>query len=234
MTERDRYGSNHRWRRRRYARMMRSYGGYPCARCKQWISLDEPWHLGHPDGETPGGPEHARCNLTAPARLRKAAVMGLTRDQAQAAHLIQVHDYSSGPLVICGYAGTGKSFLAGHVVPEVFRGKNLVYAAPTNKATRKVLRTNLEKAGLEISDFPRGGLREDSDYGEIKDYPPRFTESLSLGTVFSLLNLPRTELICEDTKQPCREGERCKTHRQLRDAEPCPLIESGTKGRSAS
>ena len=30
----------------------------------------EPWHLGHPDGESVGGPEHVRCNVGAPSRLR--------------------------------------------------------------------------------------------------------------------------------------------------------------------
>jgi hypothetical protein len=31
---------------------------------------DEPWHLGHPDGESTGGPEHVSCNTGAPQRLR--------------------------------------------------------------------------------------------------------------------------------------------------------------------
>jgi hypothetical protein len=31
----------------------------------------EAWHLGHPDGESVGGPEHVRCNVGAPSRLRR-------------------------------------------------------------------------------------------------------------------------------------------------------------------
>jgi hypothetical protein len=30
----------------------------------------ELWHMGHPDGESVGGPEHVRCNAGAPSRLR--------------------------------------------------------------------------------------------------------------------------------------------------------------------
>ena len=34
------------------------------------IHQGEPWHLGHPDGESAGGPEHRRCNVGAPQRQR--------------------------------------------------------------------------------------------------------------------------------------------------------------------
>jgi hypothetical protein len=38
-----------------------------------FILPGEPWHLGHPDGETVEyAPEHAGCNSGAPARLRAA------------------------------------------------------------------------------------------------------------------------------------------------------------------
>ena len=55
-------------------------GGVRCARgraCKDahgalggLIKPGEPWHLGHPDGESVGGPEHVACNTGAPSRLR--------------------------------------------------------------------------------------------------------------------------------------------------------------------
>jgi hypothetical protein len=35
-----------------------------------FIRPGEPWHLGHPDEESAGGPEHRRCNTGAPSRLR--------------------------------------------------------------------------------------------------------------------------------------------------------------------
>ena len=35
-----------------------------------FIEPGEPWHLGHPDGESIGGPEHRSCNTAAPSRLR--------------------------------------------------------------------------------------------------------------------------------------------------------------------
>jgi hypothetical protein len=38
-----------------------------------FIRPGEPWHLGHPDGESVGGPEHRRCNVGAPQRRRGRA-----------------------------------------------------------------------------------------------------------------------------------------------------------------
>ena len=35
-----------------------------------FIEPGEAWHLGHPDGESIGGPEHVACNTAAPSRLR--------------------------------------------------------------------------------------------------------------------------------------------------------------------
>jgi hypothetical protein len=34
-----------------------------------FIAPDTAWDLGHPDGESTGGPEHAACNRAAPSRL---------------------------------------------------------------------------------------------------------------------------------------------------------------------
>jgi hypothetical protein len=41
-----------------------------CARCGEFITAGAKWHLGHPDGESSGGPEHVVCNVGAPSRLR--------------------------------------------------------------------------------------------------------------------------------------------------------------------
>jgi len=163
--------------------------------------------------------------------------MTMTRDQELAARWIMGHDYSSGPLAVCGYAGTGKSWLATHVVPEVFAGRRLVYAAPTNKAARKVLWEKLEDAGVAVSGFPHGRGRHsgDDDGGEDGD---RFTEPVSLGTVFALLNLPKVQLVCDSSGIACGEGETCPDHQGLMmtrpdgvavPAGPCMLRESGLK-----
>ena len=37
------------------------------------IAPGEPWHLGHPDGESVGGAEHRACNTGAPIRLAAQA-----------------------------------------------------------------------------------------------------------------------------------------------------------------
>lgn len=73
----------HRGGRRRWAPLV-AMGLVRCARgaaCRRaecldgnlvggLITHDERWHLGHPDGESVGGPEHVACNTGAPSRLR--------------------------------------------------------------------------------------------------------------------------------------------------------------------
>lgn len=130
--------------------------------------------------------------------------MEITADQERAIHILARAD-ATGPVVICGYAGTGKSWLASTLVPEIFRGKRLIYAAPSNKVVRKILRGRLRDAGHQVSDFPPG--RERRKEG--------FTDQIYAGTVFSLLNLPKWELVCAVTGKPCKEGQQCAEHRSL-------------------
>ena len=73
----------HRGTRRRLAPavatgLVRCARGAACKRAEYvdgevvggFISPTERWHLGHPDGESVGGPEHVACNTGAPSRLR--------------------------------------------------------------------------------------------------------------------------------------------------------------------
>jgi hypothetical protein len=81
----DRYDAHHQWKRKRWKRQLMiewAWGrpGYPCARCRKPIERGQRWDLGHPDGEVLGGPEHASCNRSAGARLRKS------RPERDAAH----------------------------------------------------------------------------------------------------------------------------------------------------
>ena len=67
-------GGGRRWWLRGWVRCAR---GGACGRAELvdgelvggLIRPDEAWHLGHPDGESVGGPEHRRCNAGAPSRL---------------------------------------------------------------------------------------------------------------------------------------------------------------------
>jgi hypothetical protein len=79
----------HRGARSRWAPLVAS-GLVRCARggaCRRaelvdgellggFISPLEKWHLGHPDSESAGGPEHVVCNTGAPSRLRARAKLG--------------------------------------------------------------------------------------------------------------------------------------------------------------
>lgn len=78
------YGEGHVARRRRW-RPVVAAGGVRCARgaaCRFAAFVDgqlvggfirpgQRWDLGHPDGESTGGPEHAACNRAAPSRRRR-------------------------------------------------------------------------------------------------------------------------------------------------------------------
>jgi hypothetical protein len=74
------YDMGHQARRRRW-RTAVAAGGVRCARgaaCRfaegelgGFIRPGQRWDLGHPDGESAGGPEHWVCNRGAPSRLRQ-------------------------------------------------------------------------------------------------------------------------------------------------------------------
>jgi hypothetical protein len=67
------YGAKHKALRRRWAREV-AEGLVNCARCGAFIYPDEPWDLGHVDGDKTryAGPEHRRCNrATASSRARR-------------------------------------------------------------------------------------------------------------------------------------------------------------------
>jgi hypothetical protein len=65
------YGWPHRRLRARWALEVAT-GSVRCARCGELIQPGEPWDLGHDDFDRSrwSGPEHARCNRSAPHRLR--------------------------------------------------------------------------------------------------------------------------------------------------------------------
>jgi len=64
------YDRQHNLRRARYAQLVLA-GGVLCARCGDPIAPDDPWDLGHVDGDPHrySGPEHRRCNRATSSRL---------------------------------------------------------------------------------------------------------------------------------------------------------------------
>jgi len=56
-----RYGREHR-RTRRLLKPLVATGTVLCARCRKPIAAGAKWDLGHPDGDSAGGPEHQACN----------------------------------------------------------------------------------------------------------------------------------------------------------------------------
>jgi hypothetical protein len=68
------YGITHEKTRARWARSVKA-GTVSCARCGYPISPDEPWDLGHVDGDKTrySGPEHRRCNRATAGRTTEFA-----------------------------------------------------------------------------------------------------------------------------------------------------------------
>jgi hypothetical protein len=66
------YGVAHQRLRRRFALQVAA-GGVSCARCGLLIEPGEPWDLGHDDDDRRfySGPEHRRCNRSAPGLRRE-------------------------------------------------------------------------------------------------------------------------------------------------------------------
>jgi hypothetical protein len=87
--ERETYAGQKR-ERARWASIVAG-GGVRCARgaaCRfaegelgGFLHRGEPWQLGHPDGESVGGPEHVACNAGAPSRLaaKRKTTTGFTQ-----------------------------------------------------------------------------------------------------------------------------------------------------------
>jgi hypothetical protein len=79
------YGAAHRARRLQYQRLVAA-GGARCARCGKPITPGELWDLGHIDGTNKteySGPEHAKCNRAAGARLSNAKRRGTNAKRRQ-------------------------------------------------------------------------------------------------------------------------------------------------------
>lgn len=66
------YGYRHRETRRRWEQRVRA-GGVTCWRCRQAISPDDPWDLGHDDHDRTRyrGPEHRHCNRSAGGQAKR-------------------------------------------------------------------------------------------------------------------------------------------------------------------
>lgn len=72
------YGSAHQRARLEWAPRVEA-GEVNCRRCGRWIAPGSPWHMGHDDFDRtlPAEPEHRYCNVTAPAKKRRARAMAL-------------------------------------------------------------------------------------------------------------------------------------------------------------
>ena len=82
---------------------------------------------------------------------------------------------TGGQMLIEGFAGTGKTYLAGHIVQELIDcGRQVACTAPTNKAVRVMLNeTAISDSRLKFATIHSLlGLKEHIDgYGKVKFLP---------------------------------------------------------------
>ena len=95
----------------------------------------------------------------------------LTNDQAEAAALIEEWFFhlNTQIFVLCGYAGTGKTFLMDYVVRDMglVPGKSAVFVAPTGKAASVLIRAGVPAGTVHSLIYTREEDIEVDENGEV-------------------------------------------------------------------
>ena len=95
----------------------------------------------------------------------------LTADQAEAAALIEEWFYhlNTQIFVLCGYAGTGKTFLVDYVVRDMglVPGESAVFVAPTGKAASVLIRAGVPAGTVHSLIYTREEDIEVDENGEV-------------------------------------------------------------------
>ena len=97
--------------------------------------------------------------------------MTLTDEQKEAEELIEewYHNLGTQIFVLCGYAGTGKTFLIDHTVRKLglVPGKSAVFVAPTGKAASVLLRGGTPASTVHSLIYVREEDVEVDENGEV-------------------------------------------------------------------
>ena len=95
----------------------------------------------------------------------------LTADQSEAASLIEEWFFHRNTqiFVLCGYAGTGKTFLVDYIVRQLglVPGKSAVFVAPTGKAASVLIRAGVPAATVHSLIYTREEDIEVDENGEV-------------------------------------------------------------------
>lgn len=132
-----------------------------------------------------------------------AREVSFTADQAEAAALIEewfVH-LNTQIFVLCGYAGTGKTFLVDHVVRQLglVPGESAVFVAPTGKAASVLIRAGVPASTVHSLIYTREEDIEVDENGEvISERFLRFVKKEKIDSAIRLIVLDETSMVSDD------------------------------------
>ena len=127
----------------------------------------------------------------------------LTHDQAEAAEFIKewyLH-LNTQIFVLCGYAGTGKTFLVDHVVRSLglIPGESVAFVAPTGKAASVLIRNGTPAGTVHSLIYIREEDVEVNEDGEIiSERFLRFVRRESLPKELKLIVVDETSMVSDD------------------------------------
>ncbi len=127
----------------------------------------------------------------------------LTPDQEEAAELIEewFYHFNTQFFVLCGYAGTGKTFLVDHVVRRLglVPGESAVFVAPTGKAASVLIRSGTPASTVHSLIYTREEDIEVNEDGEvISERFLRFVRKEKLSSDIRLIVVDETSMVSDD------------------------------------
>ncbi len=132
-----------------------------------------------------------------------AAVPVLTDDQSEAAELIEEWFFhlNTQIFVLCGYAGTGKTFLVDYIVRKMglVPGESAVFVAPTGKAASVLIRGGTPASTVHSLIYTREEDIEVDENGEvISERFLRFVLKESLPKDIRLIVVDETSMVSDE------------------------------------
>ena len=127
----------------------------------------------------------------------------LTADQQEAAALIEAwyHHLNTQIFVLCGYAGTGKTFLVDYVVRALglVAGESAAFVAPTGKAASVLIKAGVPATTVHSLIYTREEDIEVDENGEvISEQFLRFVRRESIDSKIKLIVLDETSMVSDD------------------------------------
>ena len=127
----------------------------------------------------------------------------LTSDQRDAEELIKewYFNLDTQIFVLCGYAGTGKTYLIDHAVKALglTPGKSAIFVAPTGKAASVLLRSGTPAGTVHSLIYTREEDIEVDEYGEvISERFLRFVKKESIDSEIKLIVIDETSMVSDE------------------------------------